>query len=272
MDNGAHHRERKCQQGGARRLLPVAFLVACGMPATAGAAETDPKAMLKAMSDYLARQPTIAATLNSSIEIVTPDLEKIQFGSFTTLQLKRPDKLRAERTGGYAAVRLLFDGSQLTIEDLDRKRYAQIGISGSIDELVSHMHRDLGIIAPGTDLLLSDVHAALSADVVEAKYIGQGVIDGHECEHLAFRNAETDWQLWVRTGTDPVPCKLVITSKMVTGAPQYTLEVRDWTAGAAIDDATFAFVAEGDPKKVEPKDLSGLDELPEPATEGGTKP
>lgn len=258
--------------GSARVVVGVACMLVVGsiLP-VASAAETDPKAVLKAMSDYLAKQPTVAAKINSSIEIVTPDMEKIQFDSSSTVQLKRPDKLSAERIGGYAAVRLLFDGKTLTIQDLDKKQYAQVGLSGTIDELVDHMHQDLGLVAPGADLLLSDVYSALSADVMQAKYIGQGMIDGRECEHLAFRNAESDWQLWVRTGSDPIPCKMVITSKMVTGAPQYTLEIRDWNTGAAIDDAAFAFKLEGDLKKIEPKELSGLDELPEPAAQGGAQ-
>ncbi len=38
------------------------------------------------------------------------------------------------------------------------------------------------------------------ADVLEAKHMGHGVIDGVECDHLAFRNFDTDWQLWVEVG------------------------------------------------------------------------
>lgn len=230
--------------------------------------QADPKAVLKSMSDYLARQSTISAKFNSSIEVITPELEKIQFDSSTTLQLKRPDKLRVERVGGYAAVEMIFDGTTLTIHDIDNKKYAQASAGGTIDALVDRMRHEFGIGAPGADLLLSDVYTALSADVLDAKYIGQGVIDGVECEHLAFRNNETDWQLWVRTGPEPIPCKMVITSKTVTGSPQYTVEVRDWKPGAAIGNAAFEFKVDGAGSKVEIKDLSALDEVPPAATEG----
>jgi hypothetical protein len=46
------------------------------------------------------------------------------------------------------------------------------------------------------------------AGVREAKYIGRGIIDRRECEHLAFRNHDTDWQLWVEVGEKPIPRKL----------------------------------------------------------------
>ena len=56
--------------------------------------------------------------------------------------------------------------------------------------------------------------------------MGRGVIDGIECEHLAFRNVDTDWQLWVEVGDPPIPRKMVITSKTTNSAPQYTLRVK----------------------------------------------
>jgi len=61
------------------------------------------------------------------------------------------------------------------------------------------------------------------ADVIESANIGKGVIDGIECDHLAFRNIDTDWQIWIEAGARPIPRKYVITSKAVAGAPQYTL-------------------------------------------------
>jgi hypothetical protein len=39
------------------------------------------------------------------------------------------------------------------------------------------------------------------------------------CEHVAFRNFDTDWQLWIEAGAHPVPRKMGITSKTINGAP-----------------------------------------------------
>ena len=239
--------------------------VLCGDPAGTALAEgADPRAILKSMSDYLARQQTISAKFNTSIEVITPELEKIQFDSSIALQMKRPNKLKVERVGGYAAVELLFDGATLTVHDEDGKKFSQVPAGGSIDELIDTMREKLSISAPGADLLNSDVYTILNADILTGKYIGLGVIDDVECEHLAFRNAETDWQLWVKTGAEPIPCKMVITSKTLAGAPQYTLDVREWTSGGPIDDQTFIFHA-GTATKVDLKEMSGLDEVPPPS-------
>ena len=101
--------------------------------------------------------------------------------------------------------------------------------------------------------------------MIDAKHIGHGVIDGVECEHLAFRNQDIDWQLWVRTGADPIPRKMVITSKAVGRRPQYTLTIRDWKTDVPVDAATFTFKAPAGAKKVGPEALASLDEQFPPA-------
>ena len=113
------------------------------------------------------------------------------------------------------------------------RAFAQMNAPGSIDGLIDRLRGELGIDVPGADILLSDIFAELEAGVLDAKHVGQGVVDGVECEHLAFRNADTDWQIWIQTGAQPVPRKYAITSKAVAGAPEYTLRMHNWIFGAA---------------------------------------
>src|ERR1041384_3487926 len=75
--------------------------------ATQGARADDPAKLLKAMSDYLAGQKSLSAKFDSDIEVVTPELQKIQFTSSGEMKMNRPDKLRIRRTGGYADVELV---------------------------------------------------------------------------------------------------------------------------------------------------------------------
>ncbi|HVI64522.1 MAG TPA: DUF2092 domain-containing protein [Bradyrhizobium sp.] len=88
------------------------------------------------------------------------------------------------------------------------------------------------------DLLLTNAYDELMANVLDAKHIGQGVVDGVECEHLAFRGTDTDWQIWIETGARPIPRKYVITSKTLAGAPQY---IKDWNTDAIADANAFVF-------------------------------
>jgi hypothetical protein len=78
----------------------------------AGSARADDDAakILKSANDYMAAQKAISASFDSDIEVITPDLQKIQFASSGQIKLSRPDKLKIRRTGGYADVELTYDG------------------------------------------------------------------------------------------------------------------------------------------------------------------
>jgi len=52
-----------------------------------------------------------------------------------------------------------------------------------------------------------------------------------------------DWQIWIQTGDTPLPMKYVITSKWLTGAPQYTASFRNWNTNPKIDASQFEFTA-----------------------------
>jgi hypothetical protein len=234
-------------------------------------ADEAPK-LLKAMTDYTAAQKSISATFDSDIEIVTPDLEKVQFTSSGKLQLSRPDKLRISRTGGYADVQLVYDGKTVSIYGNNAKAYVQADLAGTIDQLVDLLQAKSGAAMPGTDLLLSNAYDELMSNVILAKHVGQGVIDGVECEHLAFRGIDTDWQIWIESGARPVPRKYVITSKTLAGAPQYTLRIKDWKTDAVADADTFVFKPPADAAKVDLESavMVEFDELP-PGTPSGAK-
>jgi hypothetical protein len=221
----------------------------------------DAKDILKKMSDYLAGQANFTATYDTDIEVITTDLQKIQFTSSGAMQVSRPDKVHAVRTGGYNHVELFLDGKTLTVVNKDQNAYSQGNAPDSIDKTVDFLRNDYGAEVPGADLILSNVYDALSEGVLEAKHIGEGVVDGIECDHLAFRNQDTDWQLWVEKGDRPLPRKYVITSKAVTGAPQYTLRIKEWKEEAAPATA-FTFTPPSGANKVDFKELKEMDEVP----------
>src|SRR5258705_5324697 len=180
------------------------------------------------MSDFIGKQSNISITFDTDIEVITQDMQKIQFTNSGTVLMSRPDKLRATRTGGYSHVELLFDGKTATILNKDANLYTRVDASGSIDQLIARLRAEHSVTAPGADLLLSNVYDDLMEDVIDAKHMGIGVIDGVECNHLAFRTPEDDWQIWIEDGANPIPRKYVITSKSVAAAPQYTLRIKEW--------------------------------------------
>ncbi len=243
--------------------LGIAALAACSlMPTAALATDAEARALLKAMSDYIGSQSAIETTVDTALEVVTPQMEKIAFTSSSTLKMQRPNKVMLERTGGYVTVNFIYDGTNFTVRDRTNNRYAQIAIAGTTDDLVDAIHNELGLAVPGADLLLRDSYSVLVADVIEAKLIGQGVVAGQMCDHVAFRNFDTDWQLWIRQGPDKAPCKMIITSKTVGMAPQYTTHMRSWNTRPSLKASDFAFKPAAGESQIEVGQLTGIDEIP----------
>lgn len=267
---------RICARPGAALTKPALGLLAAmavtGVPAPAAWAEDGAaKSILKAMADYVGRQENLSLKYDADVEVVTPSVEKIQFSASGDVTLSRPNKFRVSRTGGYADVELISDGSNVTIHDRGGNRFAQVPAAGTFDEVVDRLRTEAPLELPGADLLLSKPYEELMAGVLEAKHIGRGVVEGVECEHLAFRNLDTDWQIWVEIGERPVPRKYVITSKAVGAAPQYTLRLREWKTGVSPAPDAFAFKPPEGASGVAITLLKDIDEVPAGVVPGGVK-
>jgi hypothetical protein len=192
------------------KITAIALAVAAAGMASMSVARADEaqaKSLLKAMSDYLAAQKTISFEYDTNLEIVTTQQQNIGLASSGTLTLERPDKLHATRTGGFANVEMVFDGKTLSLLGKNANLYAQVEAPGTIDHLVDELRDKYHRPVPAADLLMSDPYKELMPPVTDVKDLGSGVIRDVECDHLAFRTKEVDWQIWIAQGARPYPCR-----------------------------------------------------------------
>jgi hypothetical protein len=253
----------------AMSAVTLAFMVLAVTPADTRAAEAEAKSLLKAMSDYLASQKSISFGFDVNYEVVTKDQQKLLLASSGTMRLTRPDKLRATRSGGFANIETVFDGKTLTLLGKSANIYAQVDVPGTLDNLMDVLRDKLQRPVPGADLLLSNVYDQLMSDVVDAKDLGSGVISGVECDHLAFRNKDVDWQIWIAHGARPYPCRYVITSKQVDQGPQYSIQISNWRTGTEVASDDYRFTNATNAKKIDTKELTEFNELPKHFVIGG---
>ncbi len=242
-----------------------------GAAAAVKADEADAKRILKAMSDYLTAQKSISFGFDTTLEVVTTEDQKLALASSGTVTLNKPDKIRATRSGGFADTELLFDGKTMTLLGKNLNLYAQIEIPGTIDHLINELHTTYNRPLPAADLLLSNPYDLLMADVVDVKDLGSGVIGGIACDYLAFRTEDVDWQIWIARGERPYPCRYTITSKKISGAPQYAIQVRDWKTGSEVAGIDYSFKNTTQAAKVELKDLKEAGVIPDNFKKGDAK-
>ena len=230
------------------------------------------KKMLKAMSDFLGAQKNFSFSFDSVFQVVTPTDQKLGLASSGTATLSRPDKIRFARSGGFIDYEILYDGKTLTFLGKNANLYTQVAAPGTVDQLVDTLRDKYHRHMPGADLLMTNSYDELMQDVYDSKDLGSGVINGVECDSLAFRKNDVDWQIWIAQGERPYPCRFVITSKLESADPQYTIQFRDWKFGSDVAADNFAFKNASNAKEVALKDLQDkLRDLPENFKLGGAQ-
>ena len=208
---------------------------------TASADEEDARRLLMAMSDYLAAQDTLSFDYDSLHEVVTTEGEKLGLANSGTVTIDRPNQIHATRHGGFSDVEMAFDGQTFAVRDGGAGLMTTLDLPGNIDSLTDALRDTYGRPLPAADLLGSAPFGALMSEVSEVKDLGSGVIGGVQCDHLAFRADEVDWQIWIAHGDVPHPCLFVVTTPGVPQAPQYSVLIRDWRSDTG--DAGFTLSA-----------------------------
>lgn len=197
-------------------------------------------AILRGMSDFLASQARFRVHVLRSLDLVLDNGQKIQADSSAMVAVQRPDRLRVARKGINSDRLVIFDGQTLTLAGSDGL-YATVAAPATLDAFLDRAIERLGLVPPGADLLYANPYQVLTEDLVESTYIGQALINGVRCDHLAFRNQSVDWQLWVEAGPRPLPCKMVVTARETEQAPQFVAYFRDWDLQPVIGADEFSF-------------------------------
>jgi hypothetical protein len=207
--------------------------------------------LLKASTDFLASQKQFSADTRNTLEVVLKSGQKVEFNHTARLSVQRPNKLRAERTGDLVDQVFVYDGKSLTLHNPKDKAYAQMAAPDTLEAMLEFARTKLDIVAPAGDLLNKNAYAILMDGVTDGFVVGKAVIEGVRCDHLAFRAPHVDLQIWVREGAQPLPCKLVITTRDLPNAPQFAVTVSKWNLKPTFDKQTFSFTPPTGAKKVD---------------------
>ncbi len=245
------------RRGAAALLFGLAGAMA------ANADEKDARSILKSMSDYVAAQDSISFTYETALEVITQEEQRLSLVSSGSVSLNRPENFHTTRSGGFADTETFFDGKTLTVLGKTKNIYVQVEAPGSFDELIEMMSSKLDRSPPAADLLLSNSYDQLMQGVTDVKDLGSGVVGGVECDFLAFRAEEIDWQIWVAHGDKPYPCRYVVTSKKIDGGPQYSIQISNWATGSGAESNGMAFENTTNATEIDAADLrSKMSELP----------
>jgi hypothetical protein len=238
------------------RIVAAAALALVGaLPAAfAQPAGIDPQAtaILKRSMDFLAGLKAFSVEADSTIEATLTSGQKLQFDSASTVTLQRPDKLVARRAKGDVVEQsYYYDGKTLTLFNPREKYYATLKAPPTIEQALDFARDTLDVVAPAGDLLYRDAYEMLMQDTTAGFVVGKSFVGGVRCDHLAFRKADVDWQIWIQEGATPLPRKYVITSTKEAGTPDFTVLMHKWNVAPQITGGMFVFKPPQGAKRVD---------------------
>jgi hypothetical protein len=236
-------------------MTVLVLAVITGLPAYSHGqfSAVEPKAsqLLRKMSDTLAGLEQFSVQTENTLEVILRSGEKIQFDSPAECSIQRPNKLRADRKGDIVNQEFYYDGKTLTLYNPDQEYYATVEAPPTIEQTLDFASQSLDVYAPGGDFLYKNAYEVLMEDVISGFYVGMSVVDGVKCHHLAFRGNEVDWQIWIEDGDKPLPKKFIVTTKWMTGAPQFAVAIKSWNLSPNLTADMFTFVPPKDAQKID---------------------
>lgn len=253
----AHSGNRRWMRAGPAARTALALLLAGVVLAGEARAETpagaapealpegrrDPAALeaIEAMAGRLAAASGFTVKGEIAWEALQPDGQLLEFGALRDLAFQRPDHLRVDitlREGGKR--QLLYDGSQVVLQDLDQNVYASAPRTGRVDEVVAFVSDTFGVPVALAEFLSPDLPALLSHKVESATYVGEETVDGVLTRHVAMQNTAGALELWIGV-EDSLPRRITIRYEYDPGQPRFQARFADWNLAPEFPEAAFAF-------------------------------
>ena len=195
--------------------------------------------LLKQMSDYIGSADQFTFHADISFDHVLPSGQKLQFSAAEDVALQRPGRLYVEWQGDLGDRQFWYDGKSITLSDPATPFYATEAAPPDIDNMLDGLVPRIDFAPPLADFLYRDPYQNARPKLQYGIYLGLNDVGGRSCHTLAFVEQDIDWQIWIETGPQLTPCKLVITYKTQPGQPQFTAVFTDWDFAPRIAEPVF---------------------------------
>jgi hypothetical protein len=242
----------------AARLAAGAILAASGgLPVLAQApvaadqpVDPEARAALDRMAAYLRTLDTFEIATQTTLDLVTNDGQRIELDGTAAYKVRRPNAFVISVETDEKKRRFFYDGKTFTIYAPKLGYYASTSAPATILATLDLVADKFGIVLPIEDLFRWNDPSQRSKDPLDAAmYVGTTTIDGTPTEQWAFRQGKMDWQVWIQTGAQPLPRKLVIIDRSDPSQPGYSAKLT-WKVNPALTNDDFAFRPDKDAKSI----------------------
>jgi hypothetical protein len=219
------------------------------VPVTTGVIDSKAVNALRTMGAYLRTLKSFGVDVKGAKDEVMDDGQKILISGTVKYLVRTPDRLRAEINTDRKQRTIYYNGKTVTLFAPRMHYYSTVNAPPTVMQMLDTVSAKYGVELPVADLFLWGTPRDGVDALKQARYIGPSTVDGIQTDQYAFRQAGTDWQIWIEQGSRPLPRRLVITSVDQPEKPQY-LATLMWDLTPNTDDANFTFTPPQDAKQI----------------------
>jgi len=237
--------------GAAMGLLMLTTVAGAQDKGTAGSGSDQAQTILQRMADLLKQTKQYAVTLDSEYDVVQKSGEKIEFGEIRKLTVVRPNRIRIDiETRDGRKGMLNYDGQDIVIFDAQDNTFASARKPADLDNLFDHFKDDLEMSMPMGQVFSAGLEKVKKKKISSVYYVGEAIIAGVRCHHLAGTTSKVDFQVFVAQGDQPLPRRIVITYRKESGKPQFRAQLSDWKLNLDVPESTFVFTPPANAERV----------------------
>jgi len=220
--------------------------------AATGVSSVQPEALqaLRRMSAYLATLPAVELTSNTSLDVVTNLGQRVQLDGVVHYKIRRPNGFVIEVVTDRKKRTFFYDGKQFTVYAPELGYYATAAAPPTIRQTLDLIENRFGVQLPLEDLFRwNDATDNPAQNLKSGFVVGTATLDGVPTDHLAFRQPQVDWQIWIQKGAQPLPLKVVIVDQVDPANPAYVARLT-WNLNPTINADDFTFKPGKDAKLI----------------------
>ncbi|MCX6162956.1 MAG: DUF2092 domain-containing protein [Ignavibacteriae bacterium] len=196
--------------------------------------------ILDKMSDVVTGLESCSFTLKTEYDIYNIDLGLVKHSDEKKVFMKAPDKMMVSNKGDKGNKSLYYDGKTFTYYSADNNQYAAIPAPPTIMETIDSISNEYGVDFPAADLFYEDLVDNIMENADAVAYLGITEAGEKECHHVAGKNNEITFQLWINVESF-LPEKLVIVYTNKPANPQYLAVFADWKLNPSLENSMFIF-------------------------------
>ena len=242
--------------------LVLTLLAAAAVTGAAQAAEPltqDPHAVLRAMSGKLAASKEFSFTAVREIDAALSHSGDLPEKAKVTLHVSRPGRLASRSVTSGRTMRLVADGTTLTLLNETQNHYAQVPVPATIDALIDRLEAEYGFVPPLADFAVSNPEKEMLRHARTVKYLGTTTLRTGflglgrlECHRIGLSGPIADAELLI-SKKDNLPRQLTATFRQAGegAAPALRVTFLQWKLDSPAPAGTFTFTPPSGADRIE---------------------